>query len=1034
MKKLLLSMCLFLSAMLTFGQTPGLVNVLVEQIPVSATVQAADPNLNANSVTYRVFVQMEPGYAISTVQGLFANPLLFKTSTQFYNNEDGDVNPLFRPIPTMDEALYYDSWITIGAYGKQAASSQLVPLSEDISDGVQDGIVLGAVTNATALDPATDFELIWGYEMGPSADFGTPGYDPENVIYYAAGGVPGITASNSVCIGQWTTDGDFTFELGFQLIPTSGDAVNYVYRDASVPGDFTQSDLCFFTTVNDAPLVSLTAPLPGDTYIAGDPVDMSANASDPDGSISKVEFLVDDVVVGEDIDGAPFELPIPWSSTTGNKSLTAKAYDNFGKSTTSDAVAIIVNDPPANELPVATINAPAEGDEYDVKDAPHSATINWEVDASDADGSVTLVEFYANGNKLGDASSTGASGSYELTWETGVIGNYELTAIATDDLGVKGPASAPVNVRVFNSGVSFQLGNQRVDSVVCHSSSVFCVPVKRINSDVTDATGFDFELEYDETLVTPTGKVYASNDMTNERQTGTYFRQEGTNKAYVGVYFVKGNATFNGQGEILCVEFARNVGFVTGERAEIELTSIITSYSGLPAVVENLPDPYTYTIYNNTVFEGSLSFWADDSPIRGGVGYAETEIKSVDSAYSEFVDENGNFIFDINRGGKKLRITKTNPGAPSDWNDPVKTKELWSSYDALLTQKVIVNDPTFIPNVFQIIAMDVNRDQVVTAGDITQIMRRSVETINNFTQISYARRWEWLNVDALNSDLGYRISLPWGTDDGIGYSKNRVPLVDRNFVIDAGDDDANCALMESMNFKGILLGDVDGSYHAIIADGIRKSTSIKKSTEAGEMVLLDLAKATFEENYVNIPVRLYADESVEDLDLVLSYNGEKLFHESVVSHSEFILLESNVINNKHLSIGSIGTKSYPVDQKLFTLRFYVNGEFSKQDILGATSFIRGVKVETNISSPTAVDDNFELMLKVYPNPAKDMLKVELPENAKIELMSITGKVLYSNLNTNGLEVINVQELSNGIYMLKVSNDRISTVRQIVIQK
>lgn len=1031
MKKVLLSMCLILSALFTFSQSLALQDVFVEKIPVSAAAQAADPKLNANSVTYRIFIKLAPEWRLSTVQGLFANPLLFITSTQFYNTADiGTSFPTYRPIPNMSQPLYYDSWITIGSYSRAASASKIVPLFEDNTDGIRDGFILGAAENPSAIDPATQIDLIWGDQMGPSADYGLePAYEPENVIYYAAGGVAGATASNYICIGQWTTNGDFTFELGFQAYHPTRAAQNYVYRDATVPGGFIYTPLAFYTTINAAPVVSLVAPTSASTYTTGDLVNMAATASDTDGTITRVEFLVNGVVVGQDLT-APYEFA--WASTAGIKNLTAIAYDNGGKSTTSAPVSITVNAPPANQLPVATITAPAAGTQYDVKDVP-TASINIAATASDPDGSVTLVEFFVNGTKVGED----ATSPYEYTYITSVLGSYSITAIATDNLGIKGNASAPVNVSVINSGVSFQLGNESVMSVACHSSSVFCVPVKRINSAVTNATGFDFELSFDHNLVSPTGKIYVSNDMTNERQTGVYFRQEGNNKIYAGVYFVSGNATFNGTGDILCVEFARNIGFATGAQAQISLTSIKTSYSNSAAVNENLPNPFTYTIFNNTIFEGSLSFWADNSPLRGGPGYAPTVIRSTaNSSYEVQPDVNGIFRYDFSgSNGKQFNINKANPGVPSTWNDPVKTKEIWSSYDALLAQKVIVNDPTFIPNVFQIIAMDVNLDGVVTAGDITQIMRRSVETIEGFSHvIAGSRRWSWLPTEDLNSDLKFRISNTWPADDGVGYSKNRVPFNTGIYTINAGDD-SECAFMESKNFKAILLGDVDGSYRRVVADGIIKSGVVKNGSEK-DLVLVDLASATKEEKFINIPVRLYKNDNIKDLDLVLSYNGKKLQFESIVSHTSFVQMEFNNINNQHISVSSISSKAYPVEEKLFTLRFYSREGFSKEDILQAVSFINGVQVETMISDPAplAVDNNFDQLLRVYPNPARDMLKVELPEAAKVQLISMEGRVLYTNLYAEGVEEINVGLFADGIYMLRISNNKVSTVRQVIIKK
>jgi hypothetical protein len=63
--------------------------------------------------------------------------------------------------------------------------------------------------------------------------------------------------------------------------------------------------------------------------------------------------------------------------------------------------------------------------------------------ASDSDGSVAGVAFFANGAPIG----SDASAPYGLTWTPAATGSYTLTAVATDDDGAT-TTSAPVTVTV----------------------------------------------------------------------------------------------------------------------------------------------------------------------------------------------------------------------------------------------------------------------------------------------------------------------------------------------------------------------------------------------------------------------------------------------------------------------------------------------------------------------------------------------------------------------------------------------------------
>ena len=83
---------------------------------------------------------------------------------------------------------------------------------------------------------------------------------------------------------------------------------------------------------NQAPAVSLTSPSNGSTYNSGQTVRFSANASDTDGSISKVEFFVDGSLIATD-NVAPYS--VDRVINDGSHSVWAKAYDNSGNQTSS---------------------------------------------------------------------------------------------------------------------------------------------------------------------------------------------------------------------------------------------------------------------------------------------------------------------------------------------------------------------------------------------------------------------------------------------------------------------------------------------------------------------------------------------------------------------------------------------------------------------------------------------------------------------------------------------------------------------------
>jgi hypothetical protein len=98
------------------------------------------------------------------------------------------------------------------------------------------------------------------------------------------------------------------------------------------------------TPPNEPPTVAITSPADGATFTEGQSVTITADAADPDGEVSRVEFFVDATKVGQ-ATAAPYA--VDWTATLGARALTAVATDNAGASTTSAPVNIAVVEPPA---------------------------------------------------------------------------------------------------------------------------------------------------------------------------------------------------------------------------------------------------------------------------------------------------------------------------------------------------------------------------------------------------------------------------------------------------------------------------------------------------------------------------------------------------------------------------------------------------------------------------------------------------------------------------------------------------------------
>jgi|GEM_PF-547730 len=204
-------------------------------------------------------------------------------------------------------------------------------------------------------------------------------------------------------------------------------------------GATTISAAVAIAVVNAAPTVALTSPDPGESYDAPASVYMTANAADIDGSVVKVEYFANGSKVGE-ASAAPYAFF--WSNVhTGTYAITAKATDNGGGFTASDALNVSVANTD-NAAPSVAITAPASGILY-------TSSVTIAATASDTDGTVTKVEFFDGATKLGET----ASSPYSFAWSSVPAGTHTLIARATDnDGGVT--TSSPVTLKVEASPLS----------------------------------------------------------------------------------------------------------------------------------------------------------------------------------------------------------------------------------------------------------------------------------------------------------------------------------------------------------------------------------------------------------------------------------------------------------------------------------------------------------------------------------------------------------------------------------------------------
>ncbi|HET6245907.1 MAG TPA: T9SS type A sorting domain-containing protein [Bacteroidia bacterium] len=76
-----------------------------------------------------------------------------------------------------------------------------------------------------------------------------------------------------------------------------------------------------------------------------------------------------------------------------------------------------------------------------------------------------------------------------------------------------------------------------------------------------------------------------------------------------------------------------------------------------------------------------------------------------------------------------------------------------------------------------------------------------------------------------------------------------------------------------------------------------------------------------------------------------------------------------------------------------------------------------------------------ITVKFFPTPSKDRLYLEMNKTpVYVKIMSITGQVVYTEKVVDKNHLIDLQNLSNGIYLMQLNGDNFVQTEKVVIQK
>ena len=302
--------------------------------------------------------------------------------------------------------------------------------------------IVGGIQSFSRVDAANPIDAESGHSTPSSTSHDTPS------ITTGSANAMLVTAHSYAAAQSWTAEAALTeaFDRAIGL-GGIGQSITGTYQlqataastgakrsTAAASSDVGNAHILALRPANAAPIVSLTSPAHGSTFNAAASIPITANASDQDGTIQRVDFYHG----GTNLIGTATSAPYTFSwipAIPGSYSITAVATDNQNVTTTSAPVNVTV----LNTAPTISITSPVAGANFT---APANIVIS--ATALDAEGGIQKVEFFHGGTNL-IVSLTAAP--YSITWTGVPAGAYSLTVVATDSHNAS-TISAPVTVTV----------------------------------------------------------------------------------------------------------------------------------------------------------------------------------------------------------------------------------------------------------------------------------------------------------------------------------------------------------------------------------------------------------------------------------------------------------------------------------------------------------------------------------------------------------------------------------------------------------
>jgi hypothetical protein len=487
----------------------------------------------------------------------------------------------------------------------------------------------------------------------------------------------------------------------------------------------------------------------------------------------------------------------------------------------------------------------------------------------------------------------------------------------------------------------------------------------------------------------------------------------------ISVYFnttAPDSLRFKGTGNLVCVEFQKTASFKGNDTVSVNVVDMKESY--ITGVTPAIVGSNNYISYSQDTFKSALKFWIDNSPIGGRA--TDTKVYGNNNACTALsttftsVDTFGNFTH-LLTNGLKLTIVRDYDNITSD------VQPIVNGFDALQVRRVLIEDLTFTPSIYEILSMDVNLDGKISAGDASQINQRAVKRIGEYRQewnyndngspkpnYALSKDWMFIEESLVLTDPKYSVSAIYPRYDNIGYNKDNVPVPSFCNITPVSNY-GRCAVIGTENYIGYILGDVNGNW---------ANQPTNSSLRSNDNLKFDLGSAKVDGKQISIPVYFNSNNDVKAVDFSFIFNQDKLTYNSVSAKIENMAYFNEEDNTLRFTSNSLTTLN--TNEPVAYVNFMTNGSINVDDFANINAYLNGEKVNAEVvSSLLNNEDVIDFSAIVYPNPASSELNISVNSVAKFELVDVTGKVMLKSNLEKGVNKLNVSNVASGLYVTKV---------------